>query len=141
MLLVVFTNAPQALDEDVVSPAPLSSMLIAMPFLTSRNAAPLNCEPWSFGGRHASRQDPPTEPVERHYSKTSGSNLTFESWKGFPPTAMARVAIAEALEERASTGWSRSATNRIRSDKEPWDNVGTLSHPRAYVWQLPRLLE
>ena len=79
MLLVVFTNAPQALDEDVVSPAPLSSMLIAMPFLTSRNAAPLNCEPWSFGGRHASRQDPPTEPVERHYSKTSGSNLTFES--------------------------------------------------------------
>jgi quercetin dioxygenase-like cupin family protein len=50
-------------------------------------------------------------------------------WHGATATtAMAHTRSQRPWTERASTGWSRSATNSIRPDKEPWDNVGILSH-------------
>ena len=51
--LLVLDAAPQPLDEDVVPPAPLPSMLIAMPLLASTpvKAEPVNCEPWNCDPR------------------------------------------------------------------------------------------
>jgi len=45
--LLVFDATPQPLNEHVVPPSPLPSMLMAMPWLASRpvNAVPVNCEP------------------------------------------------------------------------------------------------
>ena len=48
--LLIFDGAPQPLDEDIVPPAPLPSMLIAMPLPASTpvKAVPVNCDPGRY---------------------------------------------------------------------------------------------